>query len=655
MTRPAHLNATLLFILLLLVNPVTGANETQQPGQDLLQQRQAFLAAETALSNNDQPTYQQLREQLADYPLLVYLDFQETLNSLEQQSIESIRNRLHRLEGTPLKSRLRNHWLELLAKLELWPAYLEFSQKGGSITQQCQRARALIETGQSGQGYALIPKLWLNGRSLPKTCDPVLERWIASGQLTPELVWQRFQLAMSARNTRLARYLKRYLSDSEKPVADLWLNLYNHPEQIDQLLSIDHPMRDEMAIQAIRKLAWRDVKTAFMAWEKFHTLPIFSKQQQQKAIYALAGGLAREPSHKLSQQLNSLLPDDLKLDSLLSERALQAALQQNDWNWVIQIIEALPQEQRRDGQWRYWHARALEQLGRGKMAVEILTPLSQERSYYGFLAAKRLGTDPHLEHVSLQIKDEAANKVALNPGLQRARELHYLDRPRLARQEWNLALRHATSDEKRAAARLAQTWNWPSQGIITLARLGLWNDLELRFPLAHRQAVNGQAKDHGIDTAWVYAILRQESAFVSDARSSAGARGLMQLMPKTAKQIARELQFSLIDPDELFRPEVNIRLGTGYLNKIYRELQENPVLATAAYNAGPSRVISWLPEHTQASDVWIETIPFSETRKYLKRVLAYTVIYNYRLGDTNKVIPQKWLAPIESRQAFSGV
>ncbi|MEJ2426488.1 MAG: murein transglycosylase, partial [Candidatus Thiodiazotropha sp.] len=473
MTRPAHLNTTLLFILTLLVSPVTGANETPQPSQDLLQQRQAFLAAETALSNQDLPTYQQLREQLADYPLLVYLDFQETLNSLEQQSIESIRNRLQRLEGTPLKSRLRNHWLGLLAKLELWPAYLEFSQKGGNITQQCQRARALIETGQSRQGYALMPKLWLNGRSLPKTCDPVLERWIASGQLTPELVWQRFQLAMSARSTRLARYLKRYLSDSEKPVADLWLNLYNHPEQIDQLLSIDHPMRDEMAIQAIHKLAWRDVKAAFMAWEKFHTLPIFSKQQQQKAIYALAGGLARKPSHKLSHQLNSLLPDDLKLDSLLSERALQAALQQNDWNWVIQIIEALPQEQRRDGQWRYWHARALEQLGRGKMAVEILTPLSQERSYYGFLAAKRLGTDPHLEHVSLQIKDEAANKIALNPGLQRARELHYLDRPRLARQEWNLALRHATTDEKRAAARLAQTWSWPSQGIITLARLGL--------------------------------------------------------------------------------------------------------------------------------------------------------------------------------------
>ncbi|MET0026731.1 MAG: transglycosylase SLT domain-containing protein [Candidatus Thiodiazotropha sp.] len=655
MNRPVYLSAILLLTLSLLGSPASCAEEATPEEQKLLQQRQDFLAAETALKNRDLATYQQHRSQLADYPLLVYLDYQETLDTLEQQSVESIRNRMERLAGTPLSARLRDHWLELLAKLELWPTYLEFSRNGGSTTQQCQRARAWIETGSQQQAYKVVPKLWLNGKSLPKECDPVLQHWIASGHLTQALVWERFDRAMSQRNTRLARYLKRYLSDEEKPFADLWLTLYKHPEQIDQLLSVDHPKRDEMAIQAIRKLAWRDVDAAFHAWEKFHSLPIFSKQQQQKALYALAGGLAREPSHKLSNQLNSLLPEELKLDSGLSERALQAALQQDDWNWVIQIIEAVPEKQRGDGQWRYWQARALEQLGRAKEAEAILTPLAQERSYYGFLAAQRLGTDPHVEHVSLQIEHEAVDRIALTPGLQRARELHYLDRPRLARQEWNLALKNATADDKRAAARLAQTWDWPSQSIITLARLGLWNDLELRFPLAHRQAIIGQAKDHGIDSAWVYAILRQESAFISDARSSAGARGLMQLMPKTAKQIARELQYSLIDPDELFRPEVNIRLGTGYLNKIYRELQENPVLATAAYNAGPSRVISWLPEHPQASDVWIETIPYSETREYLKRVLAYTVIYNYRLGDPSKVIPQKWLDPIESRQSFSGV
>ncbi|MES9893211.1 MAG: transglycosylase SLT domain-containing protein, partial [Candidatus Thiodiazotropha sp.] len=211
-----------------------------------------------------------------------------------------------------------------------------------------------------------------------------------------------------------------------------------------------------------------------------------------------------------------------------------------------------------------------------------------------------------------------------------------------------LALKEANQDELKAAARLAQHWEWPSQSILTLARLRHWNDLELRFPLAHRQAIADQARDHGIDTAWIYAILRQESAFISDARSTAGARGLMQLMPKTAKQVAKELKQSPVKLEDLYQPEVNIKLGAGYLNKVYRQLQESPVLATAAYNAGPHRVLSWLPEQSQASDIWIETVPFKETREYLKRVFAYTVIYSYRLGNLPKTLPLEWMRPIKA-------
>ncbi|MEW8208863.1 MAG: transglycosylase SLT domain-containing protein, partial [Candidatus Thiodiazotropha taylori] len=322
---------------------------------------------------------------------------------------------------------------------------------------------------------------------------------------------------------------------------------------------------------------------------------------------------------------------------------------------VLQLVESLSASEKEQAQWQYWHARALTKLDRENEARAILKQLSQERSYYGFMAANQLGVPPKLEHIALQSDQTISAVMALNPGLQRARELHMLKRPMSARREWNLALKKATPEELKAAAHLAQNWNWPSQSIITLAKLRHWNDLELRFPLAHQETITGQARGHGIDRAWVYAILRQESAFISDARSSAGARGLMQLMPKTAKQVAKELKHSPLKLDDLFRPEVNIRLGTGYLNKIYRQLQENPVLATAAYNAGPHRVKSWLPDQTQATDIWIETIPFHETREYLKRVLAYTVIYNYRLGEQPKVVPEKWLTPIEARNGASGV
>jgi soluble lytic murein transglycosylase len=656
MTLTTVMPKTLLIALLIHTTFLfAGTTDASLEKQRLQSQRNKFLIAEATFANGDLETYQQLREQLYDYPLLVYLDYQEYLTDIDQNSVKSISNKLERLEGTPLQSMLKNHWLSFLAKQKLWQTYLQFSEEGGNVRQQCQRLHALIETGQSTKAHTLVPALWLSGKSRPKVCDSVFDSWIDAGHLNEKLVWQRFNLAMSQGQTKLARYLKRFLGRQDSNMANLWLKLYKNPQHVNQLAHIQHPMKDEMVIQAIRRLAWRDVEAAFKAWEKLHTLDIFSKHQQQKAIYALAGGLARKPNIKLSKRLNQLLPKDLKLDSQLSEKELQAALQVKNWAWVLQITEALPSDEQQQEQWRYWRARALSKLDRKDEAKSILSHLSQERSYYGFLAANQLGIPPKLAHAALQTEQNLTNKMALIPGLQRARELHYLNRPMSARREWNLSLKNAEPDKLRAAARLAQSWNWPSQGIITLAKLRYWNDLELRFPLAHRKTITGHAKDHGIDSAWVYAILRQESAFISDARSSAGARGLMQLMPKTAKQVAKELKHSPLHLDDLFRPDVNIRLGAGYLNKIYRQLQENPVLATAAYNAGPRRVMSWLPDQPQASDIWIETIPFHETREYLKRVLAYTVIYNYRLGDQQKIVPKKWLEPIESRHAFSGV
>jgi soluble lytic murein transglycosylase len=628
--------------------PVMAAGAAHQDDPQLIRQRTLFLAAETALKDDNTTAYHRYRDQLLDYPLLPYLDYQETLSTLEQQSLESISNRLKWLEETPLAKRLRAHWLALLAKEGLWASYLRFSDEGGSIKQQCNRLWAMIETGNKQDALKRVEPIWLSGRSQPNACDRVFKAWIEDGHLTPSLVWQRIQLAMLEGQTSLTRYLKRYLPPSEAGMVDRWLDLYRQPEQVVNLLKNTHPMRDEMVTQAIRRLAWRNLGAAFIAWEKFHDQDTFSDYQQRKIVYSLASRLAREPDKKINQRLLDLLPDHLQPDSKLSEKQLQAALQENDWQWVLQIIGALSAQERQQEQWLYWRSRALIKLGRAEEGKRLLKRIAKERSYYGFLAAQRLGDEPHLAHISLQAEQHRVEALSRHPGLRRAHELIHLNRPLMARQEWNLAFEDADQDNLKAAARLAQLWDWPSQSILTLARLRQWNDLELRFPLNHREAITDQARDHGIDIAWIYAILRQESAFMSDARSSAGARGLMQLMPRTAKQVARDLKQSPVKLDDLYRPEVNIKLGAGYLSMVYRQLQQSPVLATAAYNAGPHRVLSWLPERSQASDIWIETIPFKETREYLKRVFAYTVIYSYRLGDMPKSLPDEWLRPIRA-------
>ncbi len=638
----------LLFLLLSLTAPLIGANV---PGEsaDRDAQRLLFLQAEKAIENDD-PAYEQLRQQLGGYPLLPYLDFQLALKTLKQQTPAQFRQNLESLSDTPLRSHLLNRWLALLADEGLWYSYLNFSQPGGSTSRQCDRLHALIATGKSDQAFPHVPELWLSGSSQPDACDPVFEAWIDAGLLSENLVWQRVELAMNKGRTRLASYLKRFLSQGEADWVDSWISLYQQPSSVSQIsLGKTHPMFDDMLTQAVRRLAWRDADAAYEAWNRVNRKLMFSDWQHLQVARSLMGQLSRQDSRLDSQQVTALLPKKyLQLDATLAEKQLQYALQNADWPLVLLTLKGLPKKEQAEQRWRYWQARALLSLGQQDEGNAILKDLAGDRSYYGFLAAQRLGGQPSLLHEKLDADPALIEQLKQHPALQRAYELHRLGRSLQARREWNLAMRQRNGEELRAAARLAEQWNWPSQAITTLTNLRQWNDLELRFPLTHRREITSLARTAGLDKAWVYAILRQESAFMEDAKSRVGARGLMQLMPKTAESVAKELQLPKYDPDDLFQPELNIRLGTGYLNKVFQRLNQNPVLATAAYNAGPHRVESWLPKQSQAADIWIETVPFRETREYLKRVMAYTIIYNYRLGEDPSHPPSLWLQPIKS-------
>lgn len=645
-----------LLLCLLLNLPATGAGQgmTQNTAEDeeLLRQRKLFLAAEEALREEHPEKFQRLKSQLTNYPLHPYLTYQETHRDLRDRTPAEIRRTLAELQGTPLQNQLLENWLALLAEERLWLSYLSFHRPGGGITRQCHYLQARIKSGNKQLAFKEVESIWLSGRSRPKVCDPVLEAWIAAGHLTESLVWQRFDLAMQQGQTGLARYLKRYLDKDQDLWADRWLALYRDPAKVRRLPSENHPMLDEMAVQAIQRLARQDIDAAYAAWLALRERLEFNDRQHLQVARSLMGQLSRQETSLKSRQITELLPKQyLHLDSTLTDKELQLALRNGEWESVLVILEGLPKQERESERWRYWQARALISLGRREEGEPILANLSTDRSYYGFLSAQRLGQNPSLSHQKLQTDPSQVERLAKLPGLLRARELYRLDRPLKARREWNLALQEAGEEELKAASRLAERWSWPSQGIITLARLRQWDDLELRFPLAHRETITGQAQGHGIDSAWIYAILRQESAFMTDAKSSVGARGLMQLMPKTAEAMASELRQPMSDANELYRPEFNIRLGASYLNKIFRRLQENPLLATAAYNAGPVRVESWLPEKPQAADIWIETVPFKETREYLKRVFAYTVIYNYRLGQDPARLPTPWLRPIEDNRS----
>ena len=638
----------LLIVMLMLFVPVPSLPAAEE-NSERKTQRSNFLAAERALNKGKTREYLKLRAALENYPLYPYLEYREIRRNLSRESPERVREFLNSYADTPLAWRLHNAWLNRLARRGDWETYLDFSEPGGSTKRRCTRLQALIKTGQADFAYSQVESLWLKGESQPRECDPVFKAWREAGHLTPDLVWSRIELAMSGRELRLARYLGRFLEPRDRDWLDLWLKVHRNPERQlkAQALSQDHAQRNAIILHGIKRLARRNPVKALNAWEEFRTQYAFTLREQLAAERNLALALVRR-----NQDADNLAHleriEPCENDMRLHEARIRAALGHHDWETALAWIEALPAQEQDDSRWRYWRARMLAELGHQAEAEALFETLATERSYYGFMAADRLGSAYNLENDPLQVQGEELDRLLRLEGVQRAYELRALGRMTSARREWQWMLRSLDERQLQVAAKLAQDWDWHDRAILTAARTGYWNDLELRFPLEHRPWIEKQAETRKLDSAWVFAVVRQESAFLSDARSHAGALGLMQLMPDTARRVARSLGKDSPQKTDLLKPTVNIRYGTAYLRTVLDVFGQHPVLATAAYNAGPHRVRAWMPETSMPADIWVEIVPFPETRGYLRRVLAYTIIYEQRLGLQPKPLHER-MPPIKGK------
>ncbi|WP_049623643.1 lytic transglycosylase domain-containing protein, partial [Frateuria defendens] len=318
----------------------------------------------------------------------------------------------------------------------------------------------------------------------------------------------------------------------------------------------------------------------------------------------------------------------------------RVALARQDWPQVLAAIAAMPAEQQDDGEWRYFRARALEADGRADEARALYANLAREASYFGFLAADRLGRDYAI--CPLDYAGDPAREQALlaRPGLERAFELFAVDLPRQARREWAQALQDADPATLQLAAELAYRRGWYDRAVFTYTSGEALRYYAQRFPLASQDGVVPEARQAGVDPSWAYAILRAESAWVSDARSGADARGLMQLLPGTAALVARRNGLDWNGGDSLYDPQVNVKLGTRYLAQLAERFGGAPWLASAAYNAGPNKVDEWLAARgSLPPDLFVASIPYKETREYVARVMAFSVIYDWRLsGEAGQAV-----------------
>lgn len=296
----------------------------------------------------------------------------------------------------------------------------------------------------------------------------------------------------------------------------------------------------------------------------------------------------------------------------------------------------MPQRLGRKREWRYWQARALEQLGRQQEAEFIYASLAQIPTYYGFLATDRLGLPYRIESQRLDLTEEYQQSLLNRSAILRAREYLYVGLVLEARREWNKALKGLGREQLKAAAVLADRWGWHERAVFTVARAAHSSDFKLRFPMPFEGQVRKMSSQHQLDPALIYSVIRKESAYMADATSRAGAVGLMQLMPATARTVAQRLGRPLTLSD-LSDVDTNIELGSYYLRSVMDKFNDQQSLAAAAYNAGPHRVDRWLPDgQSLPADVWVDTIPYRETRGYVRAVLAYTIIFEWRIAGMAK-------------------
>ncbi|MBL4941178.1 MAG: transglycosylase SLT domain-containing protein [Colwellia sp.] len=601
-------------------------------------QQQQFIKAEELIYNSSSAQYQTLYNKLHYYPLQPYLDQQRLLSTMRLSKALEITAFLDKYQGSPLDWPLRKKWLNYLANKKQGLLFLQAYKPTSNAKLVCHQLNFNLLSGlPESVVLSQVTKLWVVGKSQDKACDPLFKRWQKAGYRTNDVIWQRISLAADGGKHTLIPYLTKLLPPEQQYLATLWHKVRRDPSLVSKLKHFPNKSVRESQIltYGLKRLIWRYPDTAIRSFRKAQQQFSFTRAQQRQITEKFALALSVKSHHAAQLWLDKL--DFNSLSKNMLQWRLSQALKQQDWQRLIVDLKQLPAKYKDDLKWKYWYARALIATGLNERGKYLLQQLANKRHYYGFLAASTLQTPTNLQHEPLEFTLAEKRNVVSYPAVKRAFEFYSLGRYHKARSEWNYLLTQLTNREKLIVAKVANENQWFDRTIFTLANVGYLNDVNLRFPKAFDKEISRHAITQKIAPSWAFAIARKESAFMTDAHSPAGAKGLMQLMPNTAKSLKK----GRINSRYLLNAENNIQLGTQYLKILLDKNKGNQVLATAAYNAGPYRVRSWL-KNTKAlpADIWIETIPYKETRNYVKSVLAYQEIYQHQPGQVSQLFEQ---------------
>jgi soluble lytic murein transglycosylase len=606
---------------------------------DRAHQRELFRSALDAASHGHGDDWKKLAIDLADYPLLPYVELAALHRDAGKAKLDraTVERFIARWPDTLPARDLRQDYLRERANASDWPAFRALWQETGARDLACDDLNARLAAGET-LAFADIEPLWNDAR-LASDCVPAFTWARAHGVLDEAQVWARVGEAAGNGHAGTVSTLAGLLHGSDRADAARLASVLGDPATALAKASRwpDDARAREAAALGLARLARRNTDDAETLWTRLEKHFGFSRAQKERVLHALALYRAASYAPNALARLKAL--PDAANDADTRAWRVRVAIAARDWNEALAALDALDDEQKTDSRWRYLRARVLVKLERKDEADAILAAVATEADYYGFLAADWIGAPYALCPDTLAGDPAIEARLEQQPDLARAFEFQALDEWPQARREWAFAMDKLDPDERRMAADLAYRRGWYDRAVFAYGADPAAHQLYAqRFPLALKSDVTRSAHAAGIDPAWAYAIIRAESAWVADAHSGADAWGLMQLLPGVGRQLARELKLSWDGPRELLDPVLNIRLGTRYLAQMAADYDGSPWLASAAYNAGKTPLARWITERGMLDpDFFIETMPYHETRDYVARVLAFSVIYDWRLDG--RVVP----------------
>lgn len=610
-------------------------------------QNSDFLAAHDAFRVGDAVKLERYAQKLKNTPMEVYVSYYQLRMGLEEAEVQTVKNFLSRLEDTPMLDLLRAEWLKLLGKRQQWELFdAEYPRL---VKQDVELTCYALQSRRRSEELAVLleaRKLWFTGKGLPESCGLLFDNAMAAAIISDHDVNQRLRLALETGNVSLAqRLIERLEGSNEALAAELESAAADAARYLSKLtpIMLSQIKLDErrtiIALFALQRLARQSPELAVARWTK---ISAYFPESGQLYFYGwLAYEAARNHDERALQWYQAAGATSLNEQQMAWR--VRAALRAQNWVQVLVSVNSMSSKQQYDAAWQYWKARALQALGRIVEAREIFAKLSSEYSFYGQLSAEELLDVPVLSQTSPTYKpnDQAIAAISRLPGIQRTLALYEMGLRSEALEEWRWVLRNLKDSELLAAAEIARRNEMYDRAIGAADKTINLHDFSMRYLAPYRAALQSHIREHDLEEAWVYGLMRQESRFVTGAKSTVGAAGLMQIMPATARWVAGKLGMKSYRNSLIHQIDTNLRLGTYYMKSVLSQSENSPVMASASYNAGPSRARQWRGDQPLEGAIYIETIPYEETREYVKKVMSNTFYYSYQFGDPPRLLKKR--------------